>query len=72
MKITHLDFPQRQASLAVSSIASAGLTLIVGLATLAHADEAYAKSLLKNMSDYLSSQQKISFNYDTNLSQMDP
>jgi hypothetical protein len=49
--------------------AGAGLVLIIGLGvtTAAHADEAYAKSLIKNMSDYMSAQKNISFNYDTIL-----
>lgn len=33
----------------------------------AHADEAYAKTLLKNMSDYMTAQKSLSFNYDTIL-----
>jgi hypothetical protein len=53
----------------VTGMAGAGLALIAGLSTpwLAQADEANAKSLLKNMSDYMSAQKNISFNYDTNL-----
>jgi len=53
----------------VTRLAGAGLVLIVGFgaATAAHADEAYAKSLLKNMSDYMSAQKDIAFNYDTLL-----
>ena len=45
------------------------LALIIGLstATAAQADEAYAKTLLKKMSDYMSAQKNISFNYDTIL-----
>ncbi|MEJ5061416.1 MULTISPECIES: DUF2092 domain-containing protein [unclassified Pseudomonas] len=54
---------------ALSRCAGAGLVLIIGLGvtTAAHADEAYAKSLIKNMSDYMSAQKNISFNYDTIL-----
>jgi hypothetical protein len=45
------------------------LTLIIGLSTplAAQADEAYAKTLIKKMSDYMSAQKNISFNYDTIL-----
>jgi len=35
--------------------------------SLARADEAQAKSLLKAMSDYLAAQKAISFDYDSNL-----
>jgi len=35
--------------------------------SLARADEAQAKSLLKGMSDYLAAQKAISFDYDSNL-----
>jgi hypothetical protein len=46
-----------------------GLALLIGLCwpLAAHADEAYAKTLLKNMSDYMSAQKSLSFNYDTIL-----
>ncbi len=48
--------------------AGAGLALIVGLSIPnAQADEVYAKNLLKSMSDYLTAQKNISFNYDTNF-----
>jgi hypothetical protein len=52
-----------------ASISAAALALIVGLGTPpeARADEAYAKSQLKVMSDYLASQKAISFAYDTNF-----
>jgi hypothetical protein len=45
------------------------LTLIIGLSTplAAQADEAYARTLIKKMSDYMSAQKNISFNYDTIL-----
>jgi hypothetical protein len=54
---------------ALTRVTGAGLALIIGLGspTAAHADEAYAKSALKNMSDYMSAQKNISFNYDTIL-----
>ncbi|MFQ6573990.1 DUF2092 domain-containing protein [Pseudomonas sp. UM16] len=53
----------------VARINQAGLLLIIGFATAttAHADEAYAKTQLKNMSDYMSAQKSLSFNYDTLL-----
>lgn len=52
-----------------SSMTVAGLALLAGLHTplVAHADEASAKILLKNMSDYMSAQKALSFNYDTIL-----
>src|SRR3984893_9301614 len=42
---------------------------VAGIASMsvARADEAQAKSLLKAMSDYLAAQKTISFEYDTNL-----
>jgi hypothetical protein len=42
---------------------------VAGMASMsvAHADEAQAKSLLKAMSDYLAAQKAISFEYDANL-----
>ncbi len=50
-------------------VASAGALAAIGIATLspAHADEANAKALLKAMSDYLTAQKSISFDYDSNL-----
>ncbi|CAI8886238.1 DUF2092 domain-containing protein [Pseudomonas sp. IT-P253] len=50
-------------------LAGAGLALVVGLSSpiAAHADEAAAKSLFKNMSDYMAAQKNISFNYDTDF-----
>lgn len=49
-------------------IAGAVLTMMVGVAAPlpAHADSANAKSLLKNMSEYLAQQKALSFDYDTN------
>ena len=43
------------------------LLFVFGVPTDASADEAYAKSMLKSMSDYLAAQQTISFGYDINL-----
>src|SRR6516165_2527363 len=42
---------------------------VIGTASIsvARADEAQAKSLLKAMSDYLAGQKAISFDYDSNL-----
>ncbi|MGF1612847.1 MAG: DUF2092 domain-containing protein [Gammaproteobacteria bacterium] len=55
--------------MAVVSMSSAALALIVGLgmSSGAIADEANAKSLLKAMSHYLAAQKAISFEYDTNF-----
>lgn len=49
------------------SITAAALALMLGLVMQpgARADEAYAKSQLKVMSDYLAAQKTISFGYDT-------
>ena len=51
------------------NISAAALALMVALGapTIASADEAAAKSLLKAMSDYLAAQKAISFSYDSNL-----
>ena len=51
----------------ISAIALA--VAVAGMASMsvAHADEAQAKSLLKAMSDYLAAQRAISFEYDANL-----
>jgi hypothetical protein len=45
------------------AVAAAGMASM----SVARADEAQAKSLLKAMSDYLAAQKTISFEYDTNL-----
>lgn len=60
---------RKLSELAAIRVAGAGLALVVGLSSpiTVHADEATAKSLLKNMSDYMSAQKNISFNYDTDL-----
>lgn len=42
-------------------------TVILAGAPTAHADRAQAKTLLKAMSDYMTSQKTISFDYDSNL-----
>src|SRR3984893_11431813 len=47
----------------VLAVAIAGSTSI----SVAHADEAQAKSLLKAMSDYIGAQKAISCDYDSNL-----
>lgn len=46
-----------------------GIALLIGLVVpiAAQADEAYAKTLLKKMSDYMTAQKSLSFNYDTIL-----
>ncbi|MFK0087431.1 DUF2092 domain-containing protein [Pseudomonas sp. NPDC090755] len=53
----------------VRRLAGAGFALIigVGIAPAALADEAYAKTRLKGMSDYMSAQKNLSFKYDTIL-----
>lgn len=52
-----------------SSVTRTVLALSIGIFVpmTAHADEAYAKTLLKNMSDYMTAQKSLSFNYDTIL-----
>ena len=50
-------------SVIVLAVAVAGMASI----SVARADEAQAKSLLKAMSDYLGAQKAISFDYDSNL-----
>ena len=47
----------------VLAVAAAGMASM----SVARADEAQAKSLLKAMSDYLAAQKTISIDYDTNL-----
>jgi hypothetical protein len=47
----------------ILAIAAGGTASI----TVAHADEAQARSLLKAMSEYLAAQKAISFDYDSNL-----
>jgi hypothetical protein len=60
---------RRSLKFAAASGSAAALVLIVGLATPpgARADEAYAKNLLKAMSDYLAAQDVLSFAYDSTL-----
>ncbi|NUT76959.1 DUF2092 domain-containing protein [Pseudomonas sp. C1C7] len=50
----------------VIRITGVGLVLFIGFCAPAvtHADEAYARNLIKNMSEYMSTQKSISFNYD--------
>src|SRR6266436_8652400 len=52
-----------RAWVALLAVATAGMAS----ASLARADEAQAKSLLRAMSDYLAAQKAISFDYDSNL-----
>jgi len=51
-----------------AGVPAAALALMVGLviSPQASADDAYAKSQLKVMSDYLASQKAISFGFDAN------
>src|SRR5690348_2005813 len=51
----------------ISPIALAVAAAGVASMSVARADEAQARSLLKAMSDYLGAQKTISFEYDTNL-----
>jgi hypothetical protein len=53
----------------LAGVSAAALALVVGLAppSEARADEAYAKSQLKAMSDYLAAQTALSFEYDAYL-----
>ena len=51
----------------ISAIALAVAAAGMASMSVARADEAQAKSLLKAMSDYLAAQKTISFEYDTNL-----
>ncbi|HYQ54655.1 MAG TPA: DUF2092 domain-containing protein [Pseudomonas sp.] len=52
---------------AVTCITGLALFMGLGMPIAAHADEAYAKALLKKMSDYMSAQKSLSFKYDTIL-----
>jgi hypothetical protein len=52
----------------VLAVVAAGVASI----SIARADEAQAKALLKAMSDYLGAQKAISFDYDTNLEIVSP
>jgi hypothetical protein len=56
-------------SVPIGAISAAGLALTVGLGatSVAGADEADAKRLLKAMSDYVSGQEVISFDFDATL-----
>jgi hypothetical protein len=62
------SMPRKLMTIYAASISAAALVLIVGLGMPpgARADDAYAKSQLKVMSDYLAAQKAISFGYDTN------
>ena len=51
----------------ISAIALAVAAAGIASMSVARADEAQAKSLLKAMSDYLAAQKAISFEYDANL-----
>jgi len=52
---------------AVGFAAAVALTIALGAASGARADEAEAKRLVKAMSDYMAAQKAISFAFDTNL-----
>ena len=55
--------------ISVAGISAASLSLVIGLGapSVASADEADAKNLLKAMSDYMAAQDAISFGYDATL-----
>jgi hypothetical protein len=61
--------PRNSIKSSLNHFAGVGISLAICLsaATAAHADEAYAKTALKKMSDYVSAQKSISFNYDAIL-----
>jgi len=60
---------QDLAKISAVGLSATAMALIVGLAapSAARADEAYAKSQLKAMSDYLAAQEAISFGFDAYL-----
>jgi len=62
------------AKLSVHGITAVALLLVVALGTAvgAIADEAYAKSRLKTMADYLAAQEALSFGYDATLDVVTP
>jgi hypothetical protein len=62
---TDREPPMKSAKMSaiVLAVAVAGMASM----SIAHADEAQAKSLFKAMSDYLAAQKAISFDYDSNL-----
>jgi hypothetical protein len=49
------------------SIAALSLIVMLGMSSVASADEADAKRLLKAMTDYVAAQKTLSFEYDANL-----
>ena len=55
--------------LSLANLSAVALSLIVGLGTPSgvRADQAYAKSQLKAMSDYMATQKTVSFAYDATL-----
>jgi hypothetical protein len=61
--------PRKSVQLTARSISIVALSLVVMLATTMNvsADESDAKRLLKSMSDYMSAQKAISFEYDATL-----
>ena len=56
----------------ILNIATLALLIGLGSSASAHADEAYAKNRMKEMSDYLSAQKTISFGYDADLEIVTP
>lgn len=51
----------------IAATAMFGITLLLATSSAVHADEAQAKQLLKNMSDYLAGQKAFTFKYDSIL-----
>jgi hypothetical protein len=62
-----VNFSRRNIPVLALSVA-----LALGISTRASADEADAKRLLKSMSDYLATQQALSFSYDATLEVVTP
>ena len=62
-----LNNPMRKGSLGIMARALLASTACVAAITIAHAGEADAKKMLKAMSDYMTSEKAISFNFDAGL-----
>ena len=56
----------------ILNIAALALLIGLGFSADANADEAFAKSRMKAMSDYITAQKTISFAYDANLEIVTP
>lgn len=51
----------------IAATAALGFSLVLATSSAVHADEAQAKQLLKNMSDYLANEKAFTFEYDSIL-----